>query len=408
MYDSTDSQRIQESILSMAGLDRVPVTIVCGGAGSGKSSVVDHLIRAGDERVAVIVDAVSAAAGLGAGRGRATILNTREPLPSFLTESIGDDDRDALRQDLWRDLEAGHFDRVIIESGVAAEPEALAAAIERRLPGHTLADSMRVETVITVIDCARMQDDYASTDALHGRVPGVPESDDRTVANAVAAQIESAHLLVLNKTDLASAQLLREVNDIANVLNPEAKRIETRFGAIPTTRATDRRDNAALDCRPGWLRHLEQPLPATHAYPVSRLIYRRRRPFHPERLATFLDTDWPWALRVRGQFWVASRPEWAADIQQAGCSVSIRPFGYWWASETVGGRAPDDASLRRDLDELWHPVYGDRRQHIAILGIDLDTDAMRQRLDDCLLTDAELAGGWNHWHDMADPWPVWR
>lgn len=408
MNNTTDSNETAARATSMTGAERVPVTIVCGAAKAGKTALIDHLIgAAGDDRFAVIVDATNAAAGSGSGGGRATIFQIREPVESFLTQPIGDDDRDALRRDLWRELSAGGFDRVFIETGLRSEPDALVAAMQSNVPGYTLADALRLDTVMTVIDCARMQDDYASTDALPARVPGVADADDRTVANVVAAQIECADVLVLNRSDTASPGLMREVNDIVGVLNPDASRIETCFGAIPATTA-DRRDAAVADRRPGWLRHLERPLPMTEVYPVARLLYQRRRPFHPERLATFLDTDWPWVLRTRGQFWVANRPEWAGDIQQAGRSVSIRPFGYWWASAAVGGRTPDDPELVNELNSLWHSVYGDRRQHIAILGIDLDIVAMAQRLDDCLLTDAELARGWDGWRDLADPWPAWR
>lgn len=46
--------------------------------------------------------------------------------------------------------------------------------------------------------------------------------------------------------------------------------------------------------------------------------------------------------------------------------------------------------------------YGDRRQEIVFIGIDLDEIVLRSRLETCLLTDQEMALGpdtWSKWED---------
>ncbi|WP_353248165.1 GTP-binding protein [Salinisphaera sp. T31B1] len=399
------------SRLSSSPRRAIPVTIVCGAPGAGKTALIERWIEAhGQRRFAIIADTSprpeNAVGGVGA-----TAFHVRGSVEAFLSQSITDTRQDVLCQELFRTLDSGDVDGVFIEAGLTADPATMVAALRQQRPGYALVDLLDVARVVTVLDCARLQDDYASTQALVERDRRIPPSDERTVANIVALQIESADTIVLNKTDLASAQLRREVCDIATVLNPGAQRIQTRFGELEESgMAADdlfgRVDRAHYG--PGWLRYLEETLPTTHAYQVSRCVYKRRRPFHPERLMTLLDNGWPWTLRTRGQFWIASRPDWAIDIQQAGTSVAIQPFGYWWASDVVGGCTPEDPQLLEALNQLWHPLYGDRRQHVAILGVDFDPVTLERDLDDCLLTDAELAGGWNHWRAMADPWPVWR
>jgi len=388
---------------------QVPVTLVCGAVGAGKTQVLEHWMRSrAGTRFAVIAEAASARSGSGSYERPAVVFHTREAIEAVLTRQIGAADQHSPRGALWQQLASGQIDEVLVEVSAHVEPASLALVLDSRYPGHVLVDRLTLNRIVTVVDCATVQDDYASTAALAERHAHVDASDTRTVANVVAAQIESADIVVLNKIDRAGVRRVREVHDIVGVLNPDAIRVETSFGEMHTDHGVDRRGAMRVgDYRPGWLRKLDQPLPATGVYAVARLVYRRRRPFHPERLARFLDTDWPWALRVRGQFWLASRPEWAGDIQQAGCSVAIQPFGYWWASEAVGGAMPDEPGLRRELDACWHPLYGDRRQHIAILGIDFDTAAMEKRLDYCLLNDTELAAGWAGWRDLRDPWPVW-
>jgi hypothetical protein len=77
--------------------------------------------------------------------------------------------------------------------------------------------------------------------------------------------------------------------------------------------------------------------------------------------------------------------------------------GFWWAV------APEAERLRASetIDD-WDPNFGDRRQEIAIIGIDMDETSLRRRLDACLLTDAEMARGIRAWRRFPDPFPQWR
>ncbi|MFN6195567.1 MAG: GTP-binding protein, partial [Planctomycetota bacterium] len=47
--------------------------------------------------------------------------------------------------------------------------------------------------------------------------------------------------------------------------------------------------------------------------------------------------------------------------------------------------------------------WGDRRQEIVVIGRHVDEAALRRRLDACLLTDGEMAGGPAAWAQLPDP-----
>ena len=55
----------------------------------------------------------------------------------------------------------------------------------------------------------------------------------------------------------------------------------------------------------------------------------------------------------------------------------------------------------------WDPRFSDRRQQLAVVGIDMDEAYPRRRLDECLLDDGEFVRGLEVWQTYADPFPPW-
>ncbi|MEX5632633.1 GTP-binding protein [Parafrankia sp. FMc2] len=113
--------------------------------------------------------------------------------------------------------------------------------------------------------------------------------------------------------------------------------------------------------------------------PNARLV-RAARPFHPARLATAL-TDWEGVLRSKGFCHIASRPHTLAVWSQAGPNMTIEP------GELLTGHTAT--------------------QELVFIGIGLDPDEPRRRLDPALLTDTEHAAGPTTWQQFPDPPPAW-
>lgn len=64
---------------------------------------------------------------------------------------------------------------------------------------------------------------------------------------------------------------------------------------------------------------------------------------------------------------------------------------------------------------MFQGEYGDRRQELVFIGIDMDESAIRSHLDHCLLTPQEMHEGpsaWSTWEDgfgdqeeqATEPW----
>jgi hypothetical protein len=73
----------------------------------------------------------------------------------------------------------------------------------------------------------------------------------------------------------------------------------------------------------------------------------------------------------------------------------------------LAGNTVDAHEVEPMLGRQWDPRFGDRRQEIAFAGIDMNEAMLRARLDECLLTDAEMRRGPEVWQGYADPFPSW-
>jgi G3E family GTPase len=131
-------------------------------------------------------------------------------------------------------------------------------------------------------------------------------------------------------------------------------------------------------------------------------------------------------LRAKGFFWLASRMDWVGELAIAGGATETRPAGLWWASRHRSRRTRQpfgtadlavlppgpaelpDAGERQALEAIWDPIYGDRRQELVLIGIDLPERDVRTALDACLLRDRELVAGPMAWSIMLDPFPHWE
>ena len=392
----------------------IPVTVLSGFLGAGKTTTLNHILHNREnKRVALIVNDMSEVnidAEL-VRNGGAKLNRSEEKLVEMSNGCICC----TLREDLLNEVKAlaneGRFDLILIESTGISEPEPVAETFNfRDEAGVSLNEIAQLDTLVTVVDAKNFLQDYSSAQNLHQRGQTRDESDDRSVVDLLVDQIEFANIILINKADLVSEDELNQVYAIVRSLNPNAELVSCQFGKVPIEKLINTRsfDMETTRISAGWAEALMEDRPSeADEYGISSFVYRSRRPFHPQRFMDALQNEWSGVLRSKGFFWLATRLDWAGNFSQAGSVCRTEAAGLWWAAAEQSSW-PQDPEMLDDLQSIWDPQWGDRRQEIVIIGQDMDQQSITEMLDRCLLSDEEMQMGSEAWLNFPDPFMEWR
>ncbi|MFC6887710.1 CobW family GTP-binding protein [Halorubrum trueperi] len=361
---------------------RIPVTVLSGYLGAGKTTMVNHLLaNPGDRRIAVILNdmgEVNVDAELVARE------NDDEGIVDLSNGCICCRLQDDLLSEAAALAESREFDYLLVESSGISEPIPVARAFTEGAEDSDIdpTERFRLDTMVTVLDTYGFWKEFDAGESLPD--DGEPAAD-RPLADVLVEGIEFCDVLVLNKTDMVPDDVLDEIESVADRLGPRAKRIRTSYSEVDPGDVLDtgRFDFETAKRSPGWKRAIAESesgegggsegdhhghghdhaegAAATHG--VDSFVCRSADALDPESFADWL-ADWDGDIvRAKGVANVAGTDE-VIGVSQAGPSVQAGPIGEW---------GPDD----------------DRRTRLVFIGSQMDEARIRGEIDDLATNNAD-------------------
>ena len=392
------------------GTTTIPVTVLSGTLGAGKTTMLNHLLAESQEReIAVLVNdmgEVNVDADLVA--ESSDISEEEEELVELSNGCICCELRGDLLDAIGRLTSTRSFDALVIESTGVAEPLPVAQTLTMGFDQSDLdptefyeetgiepMENCHLDTTVTVVDAHQFDDAMRSEEVLDD------DGTSKHLGDLLVEQIEFCDVLVLNKCDLVDEPTLAEIEQTLTRLQPRAKIVRTEHGVVDpdTILDTGRFDFEEASQSAGWIQELTEPHEsAEEEHGVSSFVFHSRRPFHPERFAELLDDVPDSIVRSKGHFWLAGREKIALSLNVAARSVRVGPGGRWIATLPEEKRR-EQLEANPVLAEAWDDQWGDRGTQLVVIGREMDHTTVRERLSSCLLTDDEMDERWDGYED---------
>jgi G3E family GTPase len=270
----------------------VPILLVAGFLGAGKTTLVNHVLaNAGGRRIAAVVNdfgAINIDAELIAGASDGVVSLSNGCICC------------SLEGDLLRTLAAilrrtPRPEAIVIETSGVADP----ADIVRNLMDPVIWREAPLETVLCVVDAT-------GADAL----------DDALLRS----QVRAADVVALSKVDLASAAGLDRVRATLRAINPRSVVVEAVHGRVPLELLFP-----AVPDLPPTLRDPGRPRPVSDRFEAT--TWTSDRPISLSRLQATIDRLAPRLARAKGLFETVEYPDRQLLLQFAGGRATLAPAG---------------------------------------------------------------------------------
>lgn len=400
----------------------VPVLLLTGYLGSGKTTLVNHILtnRKGI-RFAVIVNdlgEVNIDASLIQKGG--VVDQKDDSLVALQNGCICCTLKTDLIDQIFELMKSEKFDYIVIEASGICEPEPIAqtvCSIPTFGEAYRKYGICRLDCIVTVVDALRFQSEFACGDSL--TKADIAEDD---IENLIIQQVEFCNKILLNKASEVTPEELGRIRQIIKTIQPGAEIIECDYANIDLDQILNTRmfDFEKVVTSAGWIRGIEGPVEEeehhhhhdhkhedehehhhdhhdhecghhhhhdegeAEEYGISTFVYYRRRAFDINKFDYFVAKHWPKSvIRAKGVCYFSDNRDMSYLFEQAGKQKSIKESGLWYATapaDELAEMMKQEPGLMRD----WDPEYGDRMQKIVFIGQKMDKEQIIKLLDDCL------------------------
>ncbi len=422
----------------------IPVLLLTGYLGSGKTTLVNHIL-ANEKGIkfAVIVNdigEVNIDADLIQKGG--VVGKKDDSLVALQNGCICCTLKMDLIEQIFDLMKMQRFDYIVIEASGICEPEPIAqtiCSIPQMGGAYVKYGVCRLDSIVSVVDALRLQSEFACGDELTRK-----HIDEEDIENLIIQQIEFCNIILLNKASEVKPEELARIKQILHTLQPAAKIIECDYADVDIDKLINTHlfNFERVATSAGWIREIERQATeeeeheakADHhhhhdhegehhhhddddddddhdheehhhedehghhhhhhhhdheggeveEYGIGTFVYYRRPAFDLNKFDHFVATKWSKnIIRAKGVCYFSNNRDMSMLFEQAGVQKKITPAGLWYATapeEDLIQLMQQEPGLMRDWDEK----YGDRMQKIVFIGQHLDKEQITRDLDECL------------------------
>ena len=424
----------------MAEFKSVPITLITGYLGSGKTTLINHILKnAKGHKMAVIVNdigEINIDADLIEDTG--VVSNKDENLVALSNGCICC----TLKKDLINQLadlvKQERFDHILIEASGICEPVPIAQTItymEHEFEQQKLPRFYYLDAIISVTDALRLRDEFGCGDSLKEA-----ERGEENLENLVIQQIEFCDIVLLNKVSLITLEELRKVKIAIQALQPGAKIIDADYCEVDINSLIDTNlfnfEQAAGSA--AWIREFEDwSTDVEHhdedddeeeehhhhhdhdedddededehehehhehhhhhhhhygveneeegtalEYDINTFVYYRRKGFDEAAFEKWAkdESGKHHIIRAKGICYFSNDPAYIYVYESAGSQITLKQTRKWYSvtlsKQQLNYLRENDENFAHD----WDDEYKDKLIKLVFIGQNLDEKAIRKELD---------------------------
>ena len=315
---------LQRSPTTTIVTKKIPVTIVTGFLGSGKTTLINHILQTQHgKKVAVIVNEFGEI-GID---GQLMISDGEEQLVEFNNGCMCCTVRGDLVRTLEGLMERSELDAVLVETTGLADPAPIASTF---IVADEIKQKFNLDAFVTVVDARN----------LHRNLIDSHEAQE---------QVAFADIILINKTDLVSTAELDRVEQQIRTLNPIAKIHYSEYSVVdlPLILGTGAFDlEAKLEVDPLFLDDLEHE----HDAEVGSFALTSAQPIDMNKFMLWMNAvaqaKGEDLYRTKGLFYAQGFPE-RILFQSVRMLTSMKRDRLWQVDETKGTQL---VAIGRNLD----------------------------------------------------------
>ncbi len=420
----------------------VPITLLTGYLGSGKTTLVNHILsNKKGMKIAVIVNdigEVNIDASLIQKGG--IVQQKDDSLVALSNGCICCTLKTDLIQQITDITQTNRFDYIVIEASGICEPYPIAntiVSISDMARKFRLPEICRLDCVATVVDVLRLSKEFANGDDL------MHDPDEEDLANLVIQQIEFCDVIILNKINEVSAEELKEVKEVVRKLQPHAQILESNYAQIDLDEIINchKFDMESISISAGWIQEMDKEVEQRdgddhdhehhhhdhdeddhehhhehedhhdhdhdHAhhhdhdhehhhdhdhdhdhdhgeveeYGISSFVYYRRKPMNLNAFDYFVYKSWPkGVIRTKGITYFSENEDMSYLFEQAGTQKTLQEAGQWICTAPIN----EQEMMLQQSPELrrdWDEKYGDKMVKLVFIGKNMDKKSICEALD---------------------------